>query len=381
MKGEAIPALGKQEPLIPVLFHSCIGVDAHWEYNGMGMRVLDLFSGIGGFSLGLERVGMETVAFCEIEPFCRRILQKHWPDAIIHEDIRKIDGRQYQGAVELVCGGFPCQPFSHAGEQRGKQDDRHLWPEMLRVIREVQPAWVLGENVPGIISMELDQCLADLEEAGYSAGAFVIPACAADAHHIRNRVWICAHANGPALRNGAEWATQGRHNVQGSRDAQLGHDGTSQPMADPHPERQLQSQGVEQEQRGWAGNSSEDVANTERSEVRSRSEEVDSRETQATQRSGERSRPVANPGGKRLEGWQSGGDWGSQHPEPEQSGGPVAQHWEPEPDVGRVANGVPHRVDRLKGLGNAVVPQVVERLGRMILDIEEEMHGTSSATL
>ena len=314
----------------------------------MGMRVLDLFSGIGGFSLGLERVGMETVAFCEIEPFCRRILQKHWPDAIIHEDIRKIDGRQYQGAVELVCGGFPCQPFSHAGEQRGKEDDRHLWPEMLRVIREVQPAWVLGENVPGIISMELDQCLADLEEAGYSAGAFVIPACAADAHHIRNRVWICAHANGPALRNGAEWSTQGRHNVQGSRDAQLGHDGTSQPMADPHPERQLQSQGVEQEQRGWAGNSS---------------------------------RPVAYPGGKRLEGWQSGGDCGSQHPEPESGSGPVAQHWEPEPDVGRVANGVPHRVDRLKGLGNAVVPQVVERLGRMILDIEEEMHGTSSATL
>ena len=107
------------------------------------MRVLDLFSGVGGFSLGLEAAGMETVAFCEREPFCQAVLRKHWPDVPIHDDITQLDGKAYRGTVELVCGGFPCQPFSVAGKRRGAEDDRALWPEMLRVIREVQPTWVL----------------------------------------------------------------------------------------------------------------------------------------------------------------------------------------------------------------------------------------------
>ena len=140
------------------------------------MRVLDLFSGIGGFSLGLESVGMETVAFCEQNNVCQKILAQHWPTLPIHSDITELNGYEYRGTVELVCGGFPCQPFSVAGKQLGAEDDRALWPQMLRVIREVAPRWVIGENVSGIISMELDSVLSDLEDSGYSCQTFVIPA-------------------------------------------------------------------------------------------------------------------------------------------------------------------------------------------------------------
>ncbi len=159
------------------------------------MKVLDLFSGIGGFSLGLEAAGMETVAFCEQNPFCQKILAQHWPTLPIHSDITELNGYEYRGSVELVCGGFPCQPFSVAGKRLGAEDDRALWPEMLRVIREVAPRWVIGENVSGIIPMELDKVLSDLEGQGYTCWTFVLPASSVDAHHRRDRVWVVAHFN------------------------------------------------------------------------------------------------------------------------------------------------------------------------------------------
>ena len=162
------------------------------------MRVLDLFSGVGGFSLGLERAGMKTVAFCEIEPFCRAVLKKHWPDVPQFEDVRMLRGEDV-GAVELVAGGYPCQPFSTAGERRGAEDDRHLWPEMRRLVEELRPAWVLGENVAGHVSMGLDQVLSDLEALGYSTQAFIIPACAIGALHRRDRVWVVANASSKRL--------------------------------------------------------------------------------------------------------------------------------------------------------------------------------------
>ena len=164
------------------------------------MRVLDLFSGIGGFSLGLEAAGMETVAFCEREPFCQAVLRKHWPDIAIHDDITELDGYGYRGSIDVVCGGFPCQPFSVAGKRRGADDDRALWPEMLRVIRESQPTWVIGENVTGIIEMELNTVLSDLESEGYLCQTFVIPACAVDARHRRDRVWVIAMADSDSQR-------------------------------------------------------------------------------------------------------------------------------------------------------------------------------------
>lgn len=240
------------------------------------MRVLDLFSGIGGFSIGLESVGMETVSFCEQNAFCQKILAQHWPTLPIHPDITELNGYDYRGSVELVCGGFPCQPFSVAGEQRGKEDDRALWPEMLRVIREVAPRWVIGENVSGIIPMELDNVLSDLEGEGYTCWTFVLPACSVDAHHRRDRVWVVANTNGSGLQRREEAG-----NLRGigpGRDEQL--------------ERCFDNTGAV---------------------------------------------------------------------------------WLPEPNVGRVADGVPNRSHRLKALGNAVVPPLVAEIGRLVMEFDREI--------
>jgi DNA (cytosine-5)-methyltransferase 1 len=263
------------------------------------MRVLDLFSGIGGFSLGLERAGMTTVAFCEIEPFPRRVLAKHWPGVPIHDDIKSLDGSQYRGAIDVVCGGFPCQPFSLAGKRKGKDDDRHLWPEMLRVIREVQPRFVIGENVGGFIGMELDNCLSDLEALGYACGAFVVPACAVDAKHRRDRVWI---------------------------------------LADRDRDRES-SVSVYAEARELCA---VDVADSDSD-------------------SGERLKPCLADSQERQE-------QGERQARPCGDG---FRRWATEPAVGRVVNGISRGMDRsarLRALGNAVVPQIVEQIGRAIME-------------
>lgn len=160
------------------------------------LRVLDLFSGIGGFSLGLERTGgFETVAFCEYAEFPRAILARHWPDVPCFPDVRDLKGSDIDGTIDVICGGYPCQPFSTAGERRGKDDDRHLWPEFSRLVAELRPSWVIGENVAGHISMGLDDVLSDLEGQGYACRPFVIPACAVGAPHRRDRVWTVGYSN------------------------------------------------------------------------------------------------------------------------------------------------------------------------------------------
>ena len=263
---------------------------------GYSVQVLDLFSGIGGFSLGLKRAGMETIGFCEIDPFCRKVLTKHWPDVPIHTDIRGLDGKDYKGRAEIICGGFPCQPFSQAGKRRGTEDDRHLWPEMLRVISEDRPTWVIGENVIGFVKMELDSVLSDLEREGYQTRAFIIPACGVDAPHKRDRVWIIAHANG-----------------EGESDGPINEG--------PRP-RQLELMAYSLSKRGCS-------RDTKRQDAKN----------------------VGQP--SRCEGDNSR----------------RVETWNPEPGVGRVANGVSNRVDRVKGLGNAVVPMVVEVIGNAIMEI------------
>lgn len=160
------------------------------------LTVLDLFSGIGGFSLGLERAGMKTVAFCEIDPFCRKVLAKHWPDVRQFTDIRELKG-EHVGPVDLVAGGFPCQPFSTAsrGKRLGSEDDRFLWPEMLRVISEAKPAWVIGENVTGIKPVEIEQVVSDLEDNGFDTQVMEIPACATLKDHWRPRNWFLGYSD------------------------------------------------------------------------------------------------------------------------------------------------------------------------------------------
>jgi len=237
-----------------------------------------LFAGIGGFDLGLERAGMECAWQVEIDDYCQRVLAKHWPDVERYADVREC-GAHNLAAVDLICGGFPCQPHSVAGKRKGKADDRNLWPEYRRIVAELRPQWVLGENVPGIITTMLDEVLFDLESEGYACTTIALPAVAFDAPHRRDRVWIVADAESEREAAGEQW-------------------------------RQLR--GIEQ--------GGEDMAYAD---------------CESTLR-------VAEPRDQRG-------------------------HWATEPDVGRVAHGVSHRVDRLRALGNAVVPQVAEWIGRRIV--------------
>lgn len=157
------------------------------------MNVLDLFSGIGGFSLGLERAGMRTVAFCEVDEFCRSVLRRHWPDVPIYLDVRELDGSAFLGA-ELICGGFPCQPFSSASRGRAVAVD--LWPEMLRVIGGARPRWVLGENVPGLGARGVDRVCDDLEGAGYTVRPYDLDVALPERQRKRERFILVAHADG-----------------------------------------------------------------------------------------------------------------------------------------------------------------------------------------
>lgn len=156
------------------------------------MTHLDLFSGIGGFALAARWAGIETIAFSEVDKYAVRVLNKNFPGVPNLGDVTKYEEWPELGPIDLCTGGFPCQPFSCAGKRRGSKDDRHLWPAMCAVVQRYQPTWIIGENVPGIIPMELDSVLADMESLGYTCQTFVIPACAVDARHRRSRIWVMA---------------------------------------------------------------------------------------------------------------------------------------------------------------------------------------------
>lgn len=251
---------------------------------------------------------MQTVAFCEIEEFPRKVLTKHWPDVPIHKDITQLDGKQYRGTVELVCGGFPCQPFSHAGKRAGAEDDRALWPEMLRVIREVNPTWVIGENVIGLESMGLEHCVSDLENNGFAVQVFDIPACGVGAIHRRHRLWIVAHAT---CGDGAE--------------------GGAKRCADNSCD-----EGREKSQ--WRDDTNR---------LRRSSESGVSTNTNGAFGEGDR-RAI----GSKQERAKHG----------------VTIRWPTKPPVCRADDGIPNRAHRLRALGNAVVPQIPEMIGRAIME-------------
>lgn len=308
------------------------------------MKVLDLFSGIGGFSLGLERAGMETAMFCEIEPFCRRVLAKHWPGVPIHDDVRTMGAKllaEHGVAVDLVCGGFPCQDISVAGKGAGLGGGRSgLWFEYLRVIEETRPRWVVIENVPALRSRGLDTVLGGIAALGYDAEWHCIPAASVGAPHRRDRIWLVAYARSEGRRQELRGA-YGHESSDGAQHVLLaGSHGAIHDVADPDshsgPPGALHA-GQGPRGRDAGGSSvSDDVADT-------RVTRLPAPERQALLGSGwwEERRAASECG------------W-----------------WRSEPDVGRVAYGVPSRVDRLRALGNAVVPQVVEVIGRAIMAAE-----------
>lgn len=167
-----------------------------------------LFSGIGGFDLAAEWMGWENKFHCEWNEFGQKVLNYYWPNAKSYGDITKTDFNVWGGEIDIVTGGFPCQPYSQAGKRKGKEDERHLWPEMLRAIREIQPSWVVGENVLGLVNwsggLVFHEVQTDLEAAGYEVWPYVLPACATNAPHRRDRVWFVAYSasNGHERRNG-----------------------------------------------------------------------------------------------------------------------------------------------------------------------------------
>jgi len=315
-----------------------LGIDLH------DLTHIDLFSGIGGFALAAQWAGFRTVAFCEIELFCQEVLKARFgaiantkserlerrghgetrikkkavrlfstrsiKRPILYSDIRDFDGSRFRGAT-LLTGGFPCQPFSHAGKRRGKEDDRAIWPQMLRVIHEARPAWVIGENVSGLISMELDQVLSDLEMEGYAARTFHIGAVGVNAPHRRMRVWIVGS------RADAQDALLGRNGRWGDGDT-------------PRLRRALQTAG-----------SDSDAPDAERFRC------------QVGEWVGDGKRR-----GQEQEGTHAPeGSWDIPWIE-------VATR------LCRVDARVSNRVDRLKALGNAIVPQVAYEIIKEIARIE-----------
>ena len=341
------------------------------------LRMLDLFSGIGGFSYAGEKLvgGYETVAFCEYDKHAQKVLRKHWPDTEIIDDVRELanDAERFRGSVDIICGGYPCQPFSLAGVRRGDKDDRHLWPEMLRIIQAVRPTWVIGENVAGHISMGLDTVLSDLENQGYQARCFVIPAVAADAHHRRDRCWIIAHADSEGEPVSAVDEQRLERTIMGDTK----HDGSSAAEVGGKPEEDgggaSKGQGVaKQSARAGRPRDGQEVARGAGAEAMGNADEsdskgVNSRKPEPSEQGGRqgfaaRREDVPDADSQRLQGvGQKRDDEGSAG----LRGGEAKwekSFWEPEPAVGRVANGVPGRVHRLKQLGNSIVPQVAARI-------------------
>lgn len=316
---------------------------------------LSLFSGIGGLDLAAEWAGFKSIGQCEWADYPTKILEKHWPDVSRWRDIRSLNGASFyertnRRTVDVISGGFPCQPFSTAGKQRGEEDDRYLWPEMARVIKELRPTWVVGENVAGIINMALDTVLSDLETAGYTTRTFLIPACGVNAPHQRYRTAIVAYANG----RGQFYRESQINAAKEGKQAQLESRKCSNVMAHTRTVCNATSERLPDRTGKKMGGQG--------------------KKEQKPKRSG-CNVPDTNNG--------SGALWGQPRPtvtrtaegkgdyigrRKEEHG--MREWWTTEPGVGRVANGIPNRVDRIKCLGNAVVPAQFYPIFRAIADIE-----------
>jgi DNA (cytosine-5)-methyltransferase 1 len=318
------------------------------------LRHVDLCSGIGGFALGFEWAELSSpVLFCDIEPWSRKILAKHWPDVPIAEDVKEL-ANDPDGLIpdcDILTAGYPCQPFSLAGERRGTEDDRHIWPYILSIVKAKRPAWCVFENVYGHVSMGLDEVLSDLEGEGYAARPFIVPACAADAPHRRDRVWIIA-------RNVGDTDSKQRRAAKKDRGVDL--------------DRAVLDQRQRREEADAAEGSGSNVAHASRLHSNGSGEHSQQSERQVSQSGDSRGEEhVAYSNSAGLQGRQNARDTRQSRAQRDKhsarrSERPDGQNWKPEPAVGRVANGIPRRVDRLKGLGNAIVPQIAMRIGMTI---------------
>ena len=286
----------------------------------MKLKLLDLFSGIGGFSLGLESTGFfETIGFVEKDKFCQKVLKKHWNNINIEEDIRNVKGERY--AADIITGGFPCQPFSVAGKRKSTADDRYLWDEMLRVIREVKPIWIVAENVEGIVNinegMVLRQVLNDLENEGFKSQCIIIPASGIGAWHQRKRIWIVANNISNSNNNGS-YRSQRNATKQSSN---------------------------EQKDRLSFGDD-KDVSNSNVKGLERHRDEYELRETKQ----------------------EKNFIWSS-------NDGTKESWWQIKSRICGVPNGVSYELDkdrsnRIKALGNSIVPQIARQIGLSIMEAE-----------
>ena len=322
------------------------------------LRHVDLCSGIGGFSLGFEWAQLSTpILFCDTEPWCRKILAKNFPNVPIATDVKELanDPERLVPSHDILTAGYPCQPFSVAGKQRGVEDDRHIWPYILRIVAQKRPTWCVFENVHGHIAMGLDQVLADLESEGYSTRTFVVPACGVNAPHKRDRLWIVAHselAYSVSIRRGRRSSTRrgtGERNVQSEEQGRSSMGRETEGRGEPRGEDVADTTILGSQEHGHGKpdefvHVSENVANSSGEGSQGRLSGRSNSERQSF---------VGQSGCSSSTYGQSGEDW-----------------WAVEPNVRRVAHGIPKRVDRIKGLGNAIVPQIAMNIG---LAIKEQL--------
>jgi DNA (cytosine-5)-methyltransferase 1 len=394
------------------------------------IKILDICSGIGGFSLGLEATGgFDTVAFCEFDDFCCKVLNKHWPNVPIYKDLKEIgnDPARIIQEFDLICGGIPCQPFSLAGKQKGKEDDRHLWPYMYAIVKSKKPTWVIVENVGGFVNVALDDVCLDLETQGYATQSFIIPACSVEAPHKRDRIWILGKytsefekplVDTDSIRPHEHKTTEEESSGRGSETSTTT---TSNDVANPKELRNYEHDNGERTQQdrehrvsqqpGGEGSlgGTDDVANPKLVSSDSISDSGSNTKTESEQgqKTGNLDRSsgrqdVAYSNSEGLEGSEEAGDTQKSREEREQlaSGqdsslskwntkpelGGMADGiptrldghlgFEREPNIPRVATGIPDRVNRLKALGNSIVPQIVYNIGLAILEEEKRTNVT-----
>ena len=384
------------------------------------MKHGSLFSGIGGFDLAAEWMGWENVFHCEIESFPQKILKYYWPNSISYEDIKKTDFSVHRGQIDILTGGFPCQPYSTAGKRLGKEDERHLWPEMLRAIQEISPRWIVGENVRGLLNwnggLVFDEVQSDLEAEGYEVQPFLLPACAVNAPHRRDRIWFVAYSDkrndrrkpGEDESKSEEKRISERNEVrQSTKSSQIRNHTTNTDKARLQKERaKQQAAGLEQcGELGNAANTNECAAKSSRTSSETESNwsknnyEQSSRGKQTEQRTGcsDVLRTNTDTSSQGLQGRQQHGTFNQETKESrEQSSRPTTQQgkindWQQFPTQSPVCSrndGISDRLDgitfskwrneSIKGYGNAVVPQVVYQIFKAIEQYESEKGNTTN---